>query len=271
VSAAEVASRIGFVGLGDMGSLIAGHILKSGREVVGWDLRPEAVRAFAEAGGIAARDVTDVAVANTVISMVFDDRGARDLTLGSGGLAERLKPGSVHVMMASLSPPLSTELANAHADHGQHYIAAPVFGRVEAAAAADLKVVCSGDEATFRRVAPILGVLGTVRWVGPDAHQSMLVKSVGNAMIYTAIETLREMFEVLSAGGVSQEAAREILIDGLFPGQIFGGYAQMYMNHPDALHMTDLARKDRRNCLAAADELRVAMPLVRYLHEQDLP
>ena len=98
-----------------MGSLIAGHILKSGREVVGWDLRPEAVRAFAEAGGIAARDVTDVAVANTVISSGFlfsyslfqptTPHAVIFLALLAGGFFRSLQMTSINTLSYADIPP----------------------------------------------------------------------------------------------------------------------------------------------------------------------
>src|SRR5690606_2121106 len=129
-------STVGFVGLGKMGALMAGHIMRSGRKVLGWDRDPEALASFAAAGGVATASLSDLAGAPVVISIVFDDDATREITLGERGLLETLPPGAIHVVMASISPALSQSLAEAHAARGQRYLAASIFGRPEAAAAA---------------------------------------------------------------------------------------------------------------------------------------
>lgn len=263
--------RVGFIGLGAMGAAIAGHLVRAGRTVIGWDRQPDAVREFSAAGGTPASGQSDVSMAELVISMVFDDAGTREIALGPGGLVESLAPGAIHVVAASISPVLSRELFEAHAARGQHYVAAPVFGRVEAAAAARLHVVCSGSRPGYERARPLLELVGVSRFVGPEPEQAMLVKSMGNSMIYTSIEMLREMFGFLRAGGIDEATAQQLLIDTLFDGQIFQQYAQRYLDDPDSLHMSAIARKDRHNCLSAADGLRAAVPLIRYLDDHDLP
>lgn len=262
---------VGVVGLGTMGSLVAAHIRESKRPVVGWDVRPEAVSAFTADGGIGGRGIAEVARAPVLISMVLDDDSARESTLGADGLVRHMSPGAVHVMMASISAQLSADLARAHEERGQFYLAAPVFGRAEAAAVADLTVLCSGMDAAFEKAEPVLRVLGRLYRVGIDPRGSMLVKSLGNSMIFTAVEMLREMFDVLRAAEVPDLVTEQVLIDGLFPGPIFSGYARRYREDAASLHLTPKASKDRRHCLAAAADLDVDLPLIRLLDERDLP
>jgi 3-hydroxyisobutyrate dehydrogenase-like beta-hydroxyacid dehydrogenase len=271
MSAHPAPSPIGFVGLGQMGSVMAKHILASGREVIGWDREAEAVSAFAAAGGTAAATLSALRDCPVVIGIVFDDTATRDVTLGEGGLLTAMAPDAVHVVMASISPALSRELADAHAAKGQRYLAASVFGRPEAAAAAQLWINCSGAQDAFDAAQPVLATLGKPQWIGEEPEKAMLVKSVGNSMITVIAELLREMFAVLDAGGVDGPLAKQLLIDTLFAGPIFSGYSQLYINQPDLVRMTDIARKDRNACLAAAAALGVDMPVVRYLAEQNLP
>ena len=271
MSADATPSPIGFVGLGHMGSIMAKHILASGREVVGWDRNTEPVEDLAQAGGIGAKSIEALRACPLVISIVFDDTATREVTFGPGGLVEAMAPDAVHVVMASITPTLSRELQPAHMANGQRYLAASVFGRPEAAAAAQLWINCSGAADTFSFARPVLETLGTTRWIGPDPEKAMLVKSVGNSMITVAAQMLREMFTVLDAGGIDGPTTKELLIDTLFASSIFSGYAQLYIDRPEMVRMTDIARKDRNACLNAASDLGIDMPVVRYLAEQNLP
>lgn len=265
------AADVGFIGVGHMGSILGAHILASGRRVVAWDRDPGAVAAFAAAGGTAGSSIAAVARAPIVISMVFDDAGTREITLRPGGLVESLQPGAVHVVMASISPSLSRELAEAHEQRGQRYLAASVFGRPEAAQAAELHINCSGAQDAFDIAAPVLDPLGRVLRIGADPGQAMLVKSLGNSMITVGVEMLRETFAFLQAGGIDEATARRALIEPLLAGPMFARYAELHAEQPEALKMTPIAEKDRTNCLAAADQLQVDLPMVRFLSERNLP
>lgn len=267
----SASTLVGFVGLGKMGSAMTQHILKAGFPVIGWDRSEEAIARLVADGGIGARSLSEVGQASIVISIVFDDEGTRETVLGPGGLAETLGPGSVHVAMASISPAMSRTIADAHAARGQRYLAASVFGRPEAAAAAELLINCSGAAEAYAAAKPVLEPLGRTQYVGTEPEQAMLLKTFGNSMIYIVIETLREMFPFLKAGGIPEAEAKRLLIDTLFPGQIFSGYAQRYIDDPDSTRMADNALKDRKHCLDAAAQLGVEVPLIQFLSDRNLP
>ena len=262
---------VGLVGFGQMGASMARHILASGRKVIGWDRNAEALTPFVEAGGIAASGMRDLSACPLIISIVFDDEATRNITYGPDGLLDIMAENSLHVVMASITPTLSGELDEAHRARGQRFLAASVFGRPEAAAAARLHINCSGIRQHFEEALPVLELLGTSIWLGEDPRQAMLLKSVGNSMITVAVQLLREAFVVLRAGGIDEVLTKEALIDTLFACPIYQGYAQLYIDNPDILRMTDIARKDRTTCLSAAGALGIDMPLVRFLAERDLP
>jgi 3-hydroxyisobutyrate dehydrogenase-like beta-hydroxyacid dehydrogenase len=261
-------SPIGFVGLGKMGSVMAANILRSGRPVIGWDRRPEALAPLAKAGGTAAASLSDFASAPVVFSIVYDDDATRDITFGQTGLLNALKPGAIHVAMASISPSLSRVLSDAHSAKGQHYLAAPVFGRPEAAAAAALMINCSGSHDAYQAVEPILATMGSARWLGTEPEKALLLKIMGNNMIFAAVESVREMFRFLRAGGIKDADAKEILIDKLLGGPIFMSYAQRYLEDPESTNLNAMVGKDNRLCLEAAAAMNVDMPLVRFLHDE---
>ena len=262
---------IGLVGLGHMGSVMARHFIAADWEVVGWDRDPDAIERFSASGGTAAESIAEVAVAPVVISIVFDDDSTREVAFGTNGLIEALPPGGIHVVMASISPALAQELDIAHSAQGSQLLAASVFGRPEAAETSDLLINCSGPASAYAEVEPLLSLLGTSRWIGDEPAQAMLVKTMGNSLIQTTVEMLREMFQFLKAGGIDEQLAKEVLVDTLFPGPIYTGYAQHYIADPSSAAMIDMARKDRRNCLEAAEEMGVNLPVIRFLSENDLP
>ncbi len=258
---------IGFVGIGAMGSVMAGHILSSGRNVLGWDQRAEAVEPLVQAGGRAAATLDEVCAAPVVISMVTGDAGTRELAFGAGAMIEKLRPGAIHIAMSTITPAMSRELSDAHAAHGQRYLAASVFGRPEAAIAAQLLVNGSGEKDVYEAARPILALLGEPRWVGPEPEQAMLVKLIGNSMIYTAVESMREMFTFLRAGGISEAVARDVLVDSLLPGPIYAGYARDYVADPSSIHAIPIGGSINGVCLETADKLGVDLPLIRFMQQ----
>lgn len=262
---------IGFVGLGKMGKGMTGRILASGTHVIGWDVRPEACQALTAAGGTAAAGLTEVARAPLVISMVFDDTTTRQAVLAPGGLLEHMEPGAVHISMASISPELARELSEAHAARGQRFLSGSVFGLPPSAEAGTLIINCSGEKQVFDEVEPMLRSMGTPQYVGSEPEQAILLKLMGNNMIFSAAELLREAFSLLSAGGISATTVKAALIDRLFPGFIFDGYSRRYVEG-DHLLFTDLevVAKDNALCLAAAEKAGVAMPLIRSLRKDVL-
>ena len=264
---ATALSAVGFIGVGAMGSAMAGHILASGREVIGWDRRPEALDPLVEAGGRAAASIAEVCAAPMVISMVSGDKATRELVFETGGLIEALSPDSVHIAMATITPSLSRELSLAHRKRGQGYLAASVFGRPEAAANAQLLVNCSGDQSVYETAKPILGLFGEPRWVGPEPEQAMLVKLIGNSMIYAAVESMREMFRLLRAGGISEAVAKDVLVDSLLPGPIYAGYARGYVANPGSMDDLPIGGSVNGMCLETAERMKVDLPLVRFMQD----
>ena len=264
------AETIGIVGLGRIGGAVGRHLLAAGHAVTGWARRPEALDDLVAQGGRAATTLAELGQASVVISVVFDDAATRAVVLGPDGLVAAMAPGTVHVAMETISPALSRELADAHAARGQLYLAAPVFGRPEAAARGELAIMCSGAEEIYRRVAPLLAPAGTTRWVGPEPEQAMLVKLIGNHVILTMGELLGEVFGFLRAGGVDGAETKAALFDQLMP-RILAGYVDRMVEQqvpgprPAA---SPIGRKDNALALKAARALGLALPLAQFLRDQ---
>src|SRR5260370_27246433 len=146
---------IGFIGLGAMGLPMATNLQKAGFGLRVYNRTAEKARPLLEQGAILACSPAEAAApGGIVVTMVSDDRAVEAVTLGSGGLLDRLRDG-VHVSMSTITPRTARRPADLHRERGSHYVASPVFGKPEVAARAELWVVTSGDAAARARVRPL--------------------------------------------------------------------------------------------------------------------
>lgn len=157
--------KIGFVGVGNMGNPMAGHLVKKGFDVTVYDIRPEAVRAFvAQHGGKSAATLVDVAHGqDAVITMLPDDKVVRKVVLGDGSencVAAGLGKGAVVIDMSTCNPSATRSLADALKPRGIDMVDAPVMGGVVFAKDASLDIMVGGEAALVERVRPLLQAVG---------------------------------------------------------------------------------------------------------------
>lgn len=157
--------KIGFVGIGNMGSPMAGHLVKKGFEVTVYDVRPEAMMAFvAQSGGRSAASLVDTAHGmDAVITMLPDDKVVRRVVLGEGSedcVAAGLAAGAVVIDMSTCNPAATRSLAEALKPRGIDVVDAPVMGGVIFARDATLDIMAGGETALVERVKPVLSALG---------------------------------------------------------------------------------------------------------------
>src|SRR4051812_40020366 len=148
----------GFIGLGTMGRAMAANLLKAGHQVRVWNRSQEPVRALAGQGATACASPAEAFQAGVVISMLADDAAVRQVV--SKDVLANAPRSAIHVNMATISVALAKELAQVHAEHGLHYVAAPVFGRPDVAEAAKLNIVAAGEPGTPGHVAPLFEAMG---------------------------------------------------------------------------------------------------------------
>jgi 3-hydroxyisobutyrate dehydrogenase-like beta-hydroxyacid dehydrogenase len=214
--------KLGFIGLGSMGSAMAANLVKAGHDVFVWNRSPEAARAIVGATPVATP--AEAFSGEAVLTMLADDAAVREVILGSGALDAAPK-SLVHVMMATISVALVDELVAAHEAAGLAYVAAPVFGRPPAAAAAQLNIVAAGDPAAIARVQPLLDVLGTKTWpLGREPQRANAAKLAGNMMIALAIEAMAEATSLTESYGVSSADFLDIVTNTLFASPSYKSY-----------------------------------------------
>jgi 3-hydroxyisobutyrate dehydrogenase-like beta-hydroxyacid dehydrogenase len=265
--------KTGFIGLGRMGSAMAANLAKAGHEVTVFNRSPERARSLLELGAHQATSIAGACQGETIITMLADDKAVADIALTGDGIVGKLRPGAIHISMSTISVALSKELARAHAEAGQRFVAAPVFGRPEMAAAAKLFIVAAGDPAAVGACQPLFSAMGQRTFpIGTDPSAANLVKLGGNFLLASAIEALGEAIALVGKAGIDRRAFVDLLTSTIFPGpvyQTYGGAIADFKFQP-AGFAAPLGYKDIRLALAAAESLRVPMPLGSLLHDRFL-
>ena len=260
---------IGFIGLGSMGGAMALNALKAGHTVRVWNRSPDATKALAEQGARVVASADEAFAGDAVFYMLADDSALRAVLLDSG-LLERAPKGLVHVNMATISVAFCEELANLHERHGVAYVAAPVLGRPDVAAAAKLNIVAAGADDAIARVQPIFNVIGQKTWrVGTAPQHANVFKLAANFMLASAIETTAEAASLMTGHGIDPHAFLDVITNTLFPGPVYQGYGRMIADnrYEPALFKARLGLKDVRLALAAGDAVNVALPVASLVRD----
>jgi 3-hydroxyisobutyrate dehydrogenase-like beta-hydroxyacid dehydrogenase len=264
--------KVGFIGLGMMGSGMARNLIKSGHTLVVFNRTRSRAQALAQLGvSVAANPGEAAAGAEVLITMLADDHALEDAILGPGRALQSLPAGSVHVSMSTMSVAMSRRLQAAHRERHQHYVAAPVFGRPEAAEAAKLFIVAAGSTEQIQRCQVLFDVMGQKTFVlSEDAPAANLVKLAGNFLISTVIESMAEAVSLVRKSGVDPNKFLDVLTGSLFSAPIYKNYGGMIAAdrfEPVGFKLP-LGFKDNRLVLAAAEESAVPMPMANLIHDR---
>jgi 3-hydroxyisobutyrate dehydrogenase-like beta-hydroxyacid dehydrogenase len=265
------AMEIGFIGLGNMGRGMAANLLKAGHHVTVYNRSPVKAEALVRVGATAVRTIAEACGGAVVFSMLADDQAVENVTFGDNGIVASLVLGATHVSSSTISVAMSQRLAAAHAEAGQRYVAAPVFGRPEAAAAAKLFVIAAGGPHVLQPLIPLFDAIGQRTFVVSDQpHAANLVKLSGNFLIASAIESVGEAVALVAKAGVDRLQYVDILTSTLFTApayQTYGGLIARQEFEPAGFAAT-LGLKDIRLVLAAAEGLEVPLPVASLLHDR---
>jgi 3-hydroxyisobutyrate dehydrogenase-like beta-hydroxyacid dehydrogenase len=267
--------NIGFIGLGNMGAAIAGRLLEAGHSLRVWNRSPEPARRLAERGAQIAATAEEAFRGDVVFSMLSDDQATRAVLLDSGVLA-RATPAAtrLHVNLATISAALGDELAEQHGERGVGYVAAPVLGRPDVAAAGKLTVLAAGPRQAVDSIQPLLeGTVGqkVVRF-GERASQANVVKLAVNFMLAAAIESMGEAAALTAGYGVEPRELFELIGQSLFPGPVYQGYGRLIADgrFEPAGFKARLGLKDVRLALAAAEAVTTPMPVGSVIRDSML-
>jgi len=264
---------VGFIGLGQMGAGMAANLVKDGHRVTVFNRTPARAAPLLAAGATAAKNVAEACRGDVVITMVAGDDALEAVVLGDAGLLVTLAPGALHVSASTISVALAERLTAAHAAHGQRFVSAPVFGRPEAAAAGKLFIVAAGPQDAVADARPLLDAMGQRTFVlSATPKAANLVKLSGNFLIACVLESLGEAMALVDRGGIDRHEYLELLTSTLFTAPLYKGYGALIADRrfEPAGFTVPLGQKDIRLALAAAEDLKVPLPIANLLRDRFL-
>jgi 3-hydroxyisobutyrate dehydrogenase-like beta-hydroxyacid dehydrogenase len=263
---------VGFIGLGRMGSAIATNLLRAGHTLCIWNRSPEAARELQRLGAKVAAAPAETARAQVLFTMLADDAATRAVLL-DGGVLDAASRGLIHANLATVSVGCARELAQLEKARGIDYVAAPVFGRPEAAQAAKLNVVVAGDPAAIGRLQPLFAAIAQRVWpISGAAERANVVKLAGNFMIASALETMGEAAALVQAHGIGAGEFLEVLTSTLFASPVYQNYGRLIASarYEPAGFKLSLGLKDVRLVLQAGEDVHVPLPFASVLRDHFL-
>ena len=263
---------LGLIGLGNMGYPIASNLIRAGYKLRVYNRTLSKAEPLLSQGAVLASRPAEVAEpGGIVVTMLADDQAVEAIALRNRELDERLGPGGIHVSLSTISPATARKLAEQHAQHGVGYVAAPVFGRPEAAAAGKLWVCLSGHRESKKRIQPIVDSFGQGSFdFGEDPGAANVVKLCGNFLIATAIEAMAEAWTLAEKNGLDRVRVAEMLTKTLFACPIYQSYGERIAQQqydPVGFRLA-LGLKDVDLALQTATSSQMPMPLASLLHDR---
>lgn len=261
--------KIGFIGLGTMGLPMAINLIRAGHVLCVWNRDTALTRSAFELGAHVVGNAVDVAQADAVFSMLADDAAVEDVFV-TGGVLDALRPGTIHVNMATVSVALARRLSELHAARDVDYIAAPVLGRADVALDGKLNILAAGRPGAIDRIQPLLNVLGQRTWrLGHDPAQASAAKLAVNLMIAAAIESTAEAATLASGHGIAAAEFIDFVTSTLFAVPVYQGYGRLMAEgrfEPAGFKLA-LGLKDVRLALEAGEKVQVPLPFASVLKD----
>ena len=265
--------QIGFIGLGSLGTPIAMNILESGHTLHVYNRTVSKAKPLADKGAIVSQSVTALAKeCDIVFTIVSDDAALKEISGGANGLVKNMKPGSIHVSMSTILPRTAEEISILHNEQKQHYLASPVFGRPEAAAAKKLNFAISGPEKIRTKIEPLLKDAGGagVWHFGDNITAANTVKLCGNFLIAGALEAIGESVNLADASGVKPQEMWNMFLQTIFNAPVYHNYSNIILNKKfePAAFTARLGLKDLNLVLQQADAAKQEMPLANLVKDR---
>ena len=263
--------RIGFVGLGIMGSRMAANLRRAGYELTVYNRTRERAETWAaEHGGTVAATPAEVgAGSDVVITMVVDGAQVQDVLLGEQGVAAGAASGTLCVDMSTIAPGDSRRLAAALSQRSIGFVDAPVTGSSPKAADGTLTIMAGGAVAEFERARPLFEAMGElVVHVGEEVGQGEMVKLINNAVAAANAHTLAQALVVGRGTGVDLDALVQVMGAGSGGSAMLALKAGPMREHDySTLFKLEHMLKDVRLCLEEGQAAGVPFPAAAAVRE----
>lgn len=265
-------TTVGFVGLGSMGLPMAKNLVARGFRVRGFDIRPAALDALYEVGGLRASSAADAAVgADAYVLMVVNAAQAEAILFQDGGLAMLPEDGTV-VLMATCPPAAVEGIASRVLGAGRRFVDAPVSGGVVGAVAGTLTIMAAAPRGTFEATKPVLTAMGDkVFHVGETPGQGAMVKTVNQLFCGVHIAVAAEAFSLAAKVGVDMRVLLEIVSGSSASSWMLKDRGpRMLEEEPEVTSAVDIFVKDLGIVLQAGRDSKAALPLAAVAHQMFL-
>ncbi len=262
--------EVGLIGLGRSAAAIAHNLEAAGHQLTVFSPAREQAGVLPAAGATVAYRVADACNADAVITILHGD-AVEDIVLGSGGVAAAMPAAAIHISMSTIGMALSRRLAAAHQQRVQRYVAAPVFGRADAAAKGELLIFAGGRADTIMRCQPLFDIIGrqTIN-VGGRPEEANLLQLSALALISAIVGSLGEAMTLADKGGISRDRYLKLMSESLFPAGLHAGYGALVAGKKEGIAGTTVEQARRVAALLtdAADAVGARTPLMRlFLHQ----
>lgn len=261
--------KIGFVGLGAIGTPMALNLLKAGFELRGHDIRPTAVAAIAEAGGIGAASAAEAATDADLLILMVVNAAQAEAVLFDAGAADALPQGGAVALMSTCPPGAVASLAARVEESGRRFVDAPVSGGVAGARAATLSIMAAGPADLIDRVRPAFDALGDkVFHVGDKPGQGAAVKTVNQLLCGVHIAAAAEALALAGRMGVDPGVALRILGGSSAASWMLNDRGpRMLEAEPEITSAIDIFVKDLGIVMEAGSEAKSPLPLAAAAHQ----
>jgi 3-hydroxyisobutyrate dehydrogenase-like beta-hydroxyacid dehydrogenase len=263
--------RVGFLGLGIMGSRMAANVARAGYPLTVWTHTPgKAGRWASEHDAVAVATPAEVARASDiVVSMVVDGEQVASVLLGEGGVIEAARPGLLCIDMSTIAPPDTRRIGAALREREVSMLDAPVTGSSPRAEDGSLTIMAGGEPADFERAKPLLETMGKlIRYVG-ELGQGETLKLINNAVGAANAAAVAEALLLAQATGIGLDAFVEVLSTGSgASAQLELKSGAMREHDYTPLFKTAHMLKDVRLCLEEAQA--AGIPFASAAHARDL-
>ena len=247
---------------------MATQLIDARHEVHVWNRSAELIEEVVRRGAHREESPGDTFTGDAVITMLADDDAVRAAIVSRDVLRTAPK-NLVHIVMSTLSVAFARELEQAHADAGIAYIAAPVMGRPDVAAAGRPNILAAGDPAAIERVRPLLDAIGQRTWLlDVESHQANVAKLAMNFLLASAIEAMAEAATLGERYEIDPAKLMEVITGTLFAAPAYAPYSKLIIEgeFKPGFKLT-LGLKDMRLALAAGEAIGVPLPFASVVRD----
>jgi 3-hydroxyisobutyrate dehydrogenase-like beta-hydroxyacid dehydrogenase len=256
--------KVGFLGLGRMGSAMARRLCEAGHDVAVYNRTPEKARALAGAGAKVMDSIAEAAnYGEAIFTMLADDAALEDVAEQKDGLLQSLPAGRIHICAGTHGVQVIRKLNSAHARAGQVMVASPVLGRPEAVSSGQAGIVVGGPADAVARCRPLFDAIARRAFdAGADPVAATTIKIANNFVLGCAIEAMGEGFSLVRKYGVAPQVFYDVMTDGLFAAPAYKVYGKIIVEetYEKVGQMAVLGLKDADLALAAGGAAGVPLP-----------